>query len=151
MRGGFLHNKIMAAQLDREFRRFGCHTRNEVHVVWNGGSGFIDLVGEHGGLVVAIEIERTTHRVHRDLLKAAAIQATELWIVGPDQHICRSFERTLQRLQVRIEGVGIFVLTFGQAVQRVSNCFSLISASNVPGKQTTRPERNSSCGSSGPM
>lgn len=135
MRGGYLHNEIMANELDRAFVRAGFETHREMHVTWPNGSGFIDLVATLGTIRIAIELECSVRRVPRDLLKAAAVPATELWVVVPDRRLARSVQRVLEHLGISSRMTGIFVLTFGQALQRVTNCFSCIASSNGPGNQ----------------
>ncbi len=126
MRGSYLHNDVLIDPLDEAFRSFGATTRRESYV--NNGSvvGAVDLLVEQPHVRIAIEAELSSKRVGRDLRKAAAVRADELWIVVPTVRLVRSVRRKLATLPSAPIWLDVFVLTQGQALQRVMNCMSLI-------------------------
>src|SRR5690606_34516681 len=110
MRGGYLHNRIIAARL-----LAACH-RASVQALEHptGEGGFVDLYIEHGPLRVVCEIELSPDRIDRDLRKAIALDATHLLIVVPTPRVAA---RVMRRLE-RSGGAGqaeVFVLTLGRA------------------------------------
>jgi hypothetical protein len=86
--------------------------------------GYVDLVAERGGRRLAIEVEMSARRVANDLRKAAALGAS-LWIVVPNRRVVRAVRRRLADLGVRPTAPWICVLTLGQAMHRLKNCFPL--------------------------
>ena len=135
MRGGYLHNNFLIRPVEEPLRIHSARTRREVHVVTEAGPGFIDLVAECEDRIVAVEAELTPRRVRHDVAKAASIGACELWIVVPTWRIAGLIRRALERVEIEGSKPGVFVLTVGQARERVAECFPLFSASNEPGKQ----------------
>ena len=126
MRGSHLHNSVLIDPLDEAFRSFGATTRRESYA--NDGSvvGAVDLLVEQPHVRIAIEAELSSKRVDRDLRKAAAVRADELWIVVPTVRLVRNVRRKLATLPAAPLWLDVFVLTQGQALQRVTVCVSLI-------------------------
>ena len=163
MRGGYQHNQMQVARLKREATDRGGHVRTEHAVCGPGISGFIDLVVDFDEWRLVIEVERSTHRVGRDLAKAAAVCADELWIVTPEFKTAEAVRRKLHRLHVPARGRGIFVFTQGQAVEQIRRRFPLFSASysslenrkngkaakRSPGDKCEKFKRNEAAGRNG--
>lgn len=120
MKGKIVHNLVMVAVVAAAFRRASWATATEVAVRWGGKVGFVDLVAESDGYCIAVEAECSARRIQRDLEKAAAIMANELWIVVPNPRVRAAVNRFLVRANIRVAKAAIFVLTPGAAVQQVS-------------------------------
>ncbi len=88
--------------------------------------GFVDLVAEREGYCIAVEAECSAARVERDLDKAQALRADELWIVTPTRRVADAVQRRLGRLLIPVDPDSICVLTQGQALHRVTSCLPLI-------------------------
>lgn len=145
MRGGFIHNDVLIARLLRSFEVAGWSCDTEVPVRMGESLGFIDLVAESVGYCIAVEAEMSARRIDRDLRKAQAIHAAELWIVTPNALVAGAVRRTLHRMDVRLApdddglmdvygrngGVigdnspAVFLLTQGAAAQRVRHYLPL--------------------------
>lgn len=141
MRGGFIHNEVLIARFLRSFEEEGWSCDTEVPVRMGDGLGFIDLLAEFDGYCIAIEVEMSAKRIDRDLQKAIAIHAAELWIVTPNTRVAGAVRRTLHRMDVRVacdedgfvnfsgrnggangnHGPAVFVLTQGAAAKRLSD------------------------------
>ena len=141
MRGGFIHNDVLVNRLLRSFEVEGWSCDTEVPVRMGETIGFIDLVVERDGYCIAVEAELSARRIDRDLQKAQAIRAAELWIVTPHARVSGAVRRAFHRMDVRLardddalgsvfgtnvggngnDGVAVFVLTQGAAAQRVRN------------------------------
>ena len=123
MRGGYLHNHVLVDRLDAAWRSVGASTAREIAITDDYGqiSGYTDLLARLGPYLIAMEVELSCRRVARDLEKAMALAVTELWIVVPSIRVRRSVERRLQRLGPDPKHGIVFVLTLGQALQRVRN------------------------------
>ena len=123
---GYLHNDVLINPLDEAFRSFGATTRRESYVNNDGVLGAVDLLVDQPHVRIAIEAELSSKRIHGDLRKAVAVRADELWIVVPTVRHVRSVRRKLATLPPPPIWLDVFVLTQGQALQRVTNCLSLI-------------------------
>ena len=126
MRGGFLHNKVLIEPLDTSLRRAGAVTHLEYAVRVDDRIGYVDLFAELIGRRIAVEAERSVHRIEGDLRKAEALEVDELWIVVPTAGVARSVRRKLRSITVGIDCRRVFVLTQGQALQRVRKCLPFI-------------------------
>lgn len=137
MRGGYLHNDILTERLDAAWRSVGASTAREIAITDDEGRvcGYTDLLVRHGPTVIVVEVELSGRRVVRDLQKAVALHATELWIVVPNARVRGAVTRKLRRIPEKPEDPTICVLSLGQALQRVRNCFSLFSRANAGKKQ----------------
>jgi hypothetical protein len=123
MLGGHIHERVILESLDRALRERGAETSRQVPVRYGGKIGFVDLVARLRSEQLAIEAEMTARRAAHDLYKAAALEATRAWIVVPNHRVARSVRRKLQELGMPDQTPWICVLTLGQALQRVANCF----------------------------
>ncbi len=129
MRGKFLHNEVLLAPLGRAFEAQDWQTDYEVPIRIGEDLGFVDLVAERDGYCIAIEAENTAKRIARDLDKAAAMRADELWIVTPNLTVAAAVRRSLARQLIRVDHGGLYVLTQGEALQRVKRCLPLFAGS----------------------
>lgn len=136
MNGGMIHEHCLN-EPERLGRSLGLHTRRQVCVP---SCGYIDLTIEGNGLRIAIEAELTSKRVSRDLLKADALFADELWIVVPNAQTARIVRVRLRELNPTKENNDVFVLTLVQAITRLRLCFSDYFPTIV--KQKTKTERS---------
>jgi hypothetical protein len=78
--------------------------------------GFIDLLADKGPRRIVIEAELTPRRVTRDVEKADAVRASELWIVVPTGHVRRAVERLLRHTGRPQTDLRVHVLTVPQAI-----------------------------------
>jgi len=132
MRGRHLHNWELTNPLERAFQERGAITQREVATQIDGRRLFADLLVELSQKRIVVEVELTTKRIANDLIKGMAFGCTELWVVVPNARVARAVRRKLLRLSIRPHGAGVFILTLGQALQRVSKCFPLISGPIPP-------------------
>ena len=114
------------AEVKEAFRSFGATTHRELYVNDTTVVGAVDLLVEQPHVRIAIEAELSPKRIWADLRKAAAVRADELWIVVPTVQLVRTVRRKLATLPSAPLWLDVFVLTQGQALQRVTNCVSLI-------------------------
>ena len=126
MRGSHLHNKVLIDPLARAFESYGATAHREFYVNALGVVGAVDLLVEQPQVRIAIEAELSVRRVGADLRKAVAVRADELWIVVPTVRLVRGVRRKLATLPAAPSWLDVFVLTQGQALQRVTECMSLI-------------------------
>ena len=137
--GGFVHEQVILDPLAEALRRAGARVRRPAKAGWGRDAGHTDLFATIGSHRIAIEAECTAKRITGDLGKAMALNATELWIVVPTGKVAAAVRRKLQRLHVRAERSRVFVLTKGQALQRIANSFPLNSGLNVDDKTNDKP------------
>ncbi len=130
-RGGFLHNEVIVSSLQKAFDSRGVETALEVATRPGRRTGYVDLVAYLAQGIIAVEAECSSRRVDRDLVKAEELGAHELWIVTPDHRVRDAVRRELVALVGQSDHEGIWILTLGQAVERVGNICSFISVSNV--------------------
>jgi len=139
MRGGFLHNNVLVRGLCAQCGRIGARAEIEVPVRCGQRTRFIDVVVRNESEVIALEVECDARRIEWDVEKAMAFGADEFWIVVPDAHLACRVRRQVDKYQQSTEAGVICVLTYGQALERLRKCFSLISAANTQEKQITNP------------
>lgn len=138
--GGFVHEQILLDQLEQRFEQVGATTRREVNAGPSLPGSHVDFFAEVQGKRIAVEVELSSKRIEADLRKAMSVGADELWIVVPSPSVCRSVRRKLRTMSVRPDRVGVFVLTLGLALQRVSDCLSFSSRANPWGRKETKQE-----------
>lgn len=129
MRGKFLHNHLVA-QLALQFRRLGAIVKQEHYFRQDCVQGFIDLLIHFQGRLIACEVELSDARVGRDIKKAKAVSAVLLLIVVPNNRVARAVRHELA-IQKAPPNLTIICFTFGIVHQRLANCCSLMSPSNV--------------------
>lgn len=132
MRGGYLHNDVILKRIETALRDRGASVVREQFVSIPNGNGYIDLFADVSGTRIAIEAELTTRRCMNDIAKAIAADAHELWIVTPNARTATAVREFLaSRTPDPVATYPVFVLTLGQALQELTNRFSLITASNA--------------------
>ncbi len=131
MRGGYLHNVILIESVASEAISRGARTWREYAMTRGPRTGYMDLLIEFGTYRIAVEAELTPKRVANDVAKAIGLGVQELWIVVPDAQIARAVHRRLNRVTGHKGELQVFVLTQGQAKQRIMNSFPFCSRANV--------------------
>lgn len=126
MDGGFLHEKVILDPLESIAWAIGAKPRRQVRTA---SGRYMDLLIDLSHVRIGIEAELTARRIDNDLTKARDLAVDELWIVVPTVWVVRAVRSTLQSLQDQPVGRRVFVLTLGQARQRLAGCFSLFSGS----------------------
>ncbi len=93
----------------------------------------IDLFIEYRSHRIAIEAETSPDRVVNDVAKAVAVRATLLLIITPERRIAKAVRRRLNRPNSpgASDELEVWVLPLGQALQRIKNCFPLMTPPNV--------------------
>lgn len=126
MRGGFLHNQVMAAGLEKWFLDREAEVRREHPVKLGDGQGAIDLFIRYRHLLIACEVEFTLSRVPNDVAKAEASGADVGLIITPSGNLARAAWRLLRRRWVTngASSTRIHVFAFGIAMQRLEELFS---------------------------
>lgn len=127
MKGGTVHEHILNV-LKATFAIIGMTVSTNVVTKPGRDTGYGDLLAEGHGVRLLVEIETTSRRVANDLQKAADLEAW-LWIVTPTSRAASSVRARLKRLGVREDPPSLCVLTFGQSLSRITNCFPLSSRS----------------------
>jgi len=126
MRGGWLHNRMVAGLAD-VLRRGGAWVRLE-HAIRVGGRTLAgDLYAGLGHQTILVEVERRPDRVPTDLTKAEALGAVWCVIVTPTPRIARTVTRKLTARPELRRGLQcrIVVWPYGVAQQRVAELLSL--------------------------
>jgi hypothetical protein len=134
MRGGFVHNRVLVERLDAAFRAVGARTRLEYPIGPGTPSGFVDILATKDGVRVVCEAELRARRVEHALRKAVQLDADYLLVVTANGRTARAIRARLARagLLPGVETPRQFILTLGQALQWVTNCFPLLTATNGP-------------------
>lgn len=123
-----MHNQLILLPLVQAFELADWDTDTEAPVRVEESIAFVDLLAQREGYCIAVEVECSAARIERDLEKAQALRADELWIVTPNVAVANQVRRKLARLFVRCDGSGLFVLTQGAALERVRNCLPFFAA-----------------------
>ena len=90
MRGGFKHNTLLIAPIERAERARGAIVYREYRVVTPRLDGYIDLVVITKLRRRAYEAENNLDRVRWDVTKAIALQIDELVLVFPTGRLARA-------------------------------------------------------------
>lgn len=138
MRGGFVHNAILVGRLDVAFRAAGATTRLEYPIGPGAPRGYVDLLATLGGVRVACEAELRADRVAFAVRKAVWLDADYLLLVAPDGTTARALRARFNRLlaETEVAPPPEFILTLGQALQWVANCFPFLTPRNGAGPET---------------
>ena len=137
MKGGYIHEHLLLDGLERAFKKRGAKVRRQVSTRPGRKTGYADLLIDLESGRLVIEAEMSSKRIDNDLKKARDLEAIWLWIVVPNQKVAHSVRKQLEELGVRAIEPWICVLTLGQALERVTNCFSLFSRPKLKGKTNT--------------
>ena len=116
-----MHNDLMLAPLARAFDQEDWNTESEVPIRIGEAIAFVDLVADRAGYCIAVEVECSAARIERDLVKAQALHADELWIVTPNVGVARRVRRKLGRMFIQVDRGGLFVLTQAAALSAVKH------------------------------
>lgn len=127
MKGGYIHERLILDRIERLFKEQGVEVQRQVATVKGQHTRYADLIVRIGSHRLIVEAEMSNRRIEGDLQKAKEVSATWLWIVIPNRMVADSVRRRLRELNVREKEPWLCVLTLGQAVERIANCFSLIS------------------------
>ena len=146
MRGGFVHNRVLVARLDAAFRAVGATTLLECPTGAGIPRGFVDIFATKNGVRVVCEAELRANRVDLAVHKAMELDADYLLLVAPNGRTARAIRARLARAGPTpgTETPRQFILTLGQAIQWVTNCFPLLTSTNRP---SPAKERSSCRGS----
>ncbi|MCG3148172.1 MAG: hypothetical protein PCFJNLEI_01615 [Verrucomicrobiae bacterium] len=133
MRGGFLHNQVLAARVEHAFRASGAEVCREYRIVTSALEGYVDLMVTCGGRRIACEIELTAERIYWDVAKAQAMHAVLLLIVVPNEQLARTVRQKLTDRQTtrRPLKLSVFCLTVGAVLEALRNKSLLKSVLNV--------------------
>ena len=134
MRGGFVHNRVLVDRLDAAFRAVGAKTLLECPTGPGTPRGFVDILATMDGVRIVCEVELRANRVELAVRKAVALDADYLLLVTPNGRTARAIRARLARADA-LPGVEMppeFILTLGQALQWVTSCFPLLTATNGP-------------------
>ena len=131
MKGGFIHNHILLSPIANEATRLGMHVTCEAPIRVQNKVFFGDLLIQSDVLRILVETEMSPRRVENDLVKAAALNVSELWIVVPHFGMARLVRWKLSELGIGPEIPGLFVLVLPQAIQRLRNFYQLNSVSDT--------------------
>jgi len=138
MKGGYVHNRLLLAPVDRRARELGARVDHEVAINVGDRVLFGDLVINLGSRRILVEAEMSSRRIPKDVAKASALEGCELWILVPNPRVAASVRRKLERSHVRMEP-RIFVFSLPQALQRLGDLFHLNFGSNE-GEKTEEKE-----------
>lgn len=130
MRGGLVHNRVIAGRLERLLRLGGASVEREFPVEPGAHPRCLDLLATLGDVRLGIEIELTPRRVPADIKKAQLAGVPTLLIVTPTASSARAAKGALPR--AKASTVDIVILPLGLAAQWVTNWCSLYSDAIFP-------------------
>jgi hypothetical protein len=138
MRGGFLHNTVIVDRLDVAFRAVGATTRLEYPIGPGRPRGYVDILATLGSVRVACEAELRAERVGFAIRKAAWLETDYLLLVTADGRTARAIRARFDSVvaQGDVAPPPEFILTLGQALQWVANCFPFLSPRNGTAPET---------------
>ena len=125
MKGGYIHERLLLDRIERLFRERCIEVEKQVSTIKGKRARYADLVVKIGPHRLVVEAETSSMRVKGDLEKANEMSATWLWIVVPNRKVADSVRKQLRTLNVRETEPWLSILTLGQALERVTNCYSL--------------------------
>ncbi len=130
---GFVHEEILLRPVAGHFCKAGARIHHQYRTGPGRRAGMIDLFIEYGSHRIAIEAETSPDRVGNDVAKAVAVRATLLLIIAPERRIAKAVRRRLNRPNSpgASDELEVWVLPLGQALQRIRNCFPLMTRPNV--------------------
>lgn len=141
MRGGFLHNQMLIAPVKAAFDVCGAQTTEEVWLRAKSCEGFVDLVAEYQNLRIAVEAELTPLRIPRDIVKAVAIGADELWLIVPNAAVRRTAHQRLRRHYPDQWPGRVRTMTPPQAIQHIRKMAEMPSQTEAKVEFPTRSPR----------
>ena len=123
MRGGYLHNRGIAAELVAVLEQIGARVRTEYPAGPGRRAGSVDIYAELGELRLVCEVELGPRRVMNDVRKAEALAADVLLIVTPTAAEARAIRKRLRTFGR--SGVMVQVLPMGLAIKYLSEMSSV--------------------------
>ena len=141
MRGGFIHNLILVDHIAKKASLFGASLDREASIKIGEKILFGDLLIEIGSQKILVDAEMSSKRIANDLLKGAAFEVTELWIVVPNPRVARSVRQKLSQMSIMPRRNGLFVFSLPQALQRFEHLIELISLPNVEMEMKRKSEK----------
>ncbi len=123
MRGGYIHNRVLLDPIAEKAWRFGVQVDRDVVIRIDGKVLYGDLLIRGSSTRTLVEAELSPKRVPKDLAKAAALGAGELWVVVPNPRVARSVRQKLLQLSIGPETSELFILSLPQALQRLEGLF----------------------------
>ena len=130
MRGKYMHNVLVADPLERFILKQGGFVSREYPVALEDSYGAIDLWVTFPSISIAIEIECSPKRVLKDIRKAVAAGADELWIVVPRAAQISAIRRKMTARGYKKQ-TRFHIYTLGTAKRRVSELFSSFSLAHT--------------------
>ena len=129
MNGNESHERAIGA-LEAALTQRGIRTARQILVWCDGRKGFIDLGAFTESGLIAIEVERSTERIARDLTKARQARAVQLWIVVLNRGVKTRVREKLAALNAR-ENEFLSVFTLPESIKQVARLNELNSGSVV--------------------
>ena len=82
MRGGYIHNRVLLEPIAQKALCIpGARVDQEVAIRVDDQILYGDLLIQFGSRRILVEAELTSKRIENDLIKAAAMEPCELWVV----------------------------------------------------------------------
>lgn len=133
MRGGFVHNQVLIAQVEAHFRQLRATIHREYPTAAGRDAGFVDLFIIWYSIRIVCEAELSPARVCRDVAKAALLKADLLLIVVPNLRVAKAARARLRTCNgpPRPRGLLIWILPLGPALRRLTNKCHLMTRANV--------------------
>ena len=142
MRGRFLHNRVILAQVEERFRRLGASVFQEYPAKTGKRTRFVDLFVLLHGVRVVCEAELSFARIPNDVAKAIALDADLLLIVVSTSAACRKTQLQLKKTLTVLPGLTISILPLGVAIKRLKDQKSFLTLLNVQNWKTILHKRH---------
>jgi len=138
MRGGYIHNNVLIAPIERAERARGAIVYREYRVVTPKLEGNMDLLVITKLRRRAYEAENTLDRVRWDIMKATAFPLDELVLVFPTGRLARAAQKCVDELKAsgKVVRLSIVCVTVGAALQRIKDTNGTETESAGSTKQT---------------
>ncbi|MCH8080233.1 MAG: hypothetical protein IIA06_10740 [Proteobacteria bacterium] len=131
MRGGYVHNRVLADSIKQKALQLGVQVECEVTIEVERRILYGDLLIQGGDKRILVEVEMSSKRIDKDLVKATALKVCEVWIVVPNPKVAELVRRKIKQLMIVPGVTRLFILLLPQALQRLEELFELNSGSNV--------------------
>lgn len=142
MRGRFLHNKVILAQVEEKFRELGASVFQEYPAKTGKRTRFVDLFVLLNGVRVVCEAELSFARILNDVAKAIALDADLLLIIVSTSAACRKTQKQLKKTVTALPGFTISILPLGVAIKRLKDQKSFLTLLNVQNWKTIQLKRD---------
>ena len=131
MRGGYVHNSVLADSIKQKALQLGVQVECEVTIEVERRILYGDLLIQGEDKRILVEVEMSSKRIDKDLVKATALKVCEVWIVVPNPKVAELVRRKIKQLMIVPGVTRLFILLLPQALQRLEELFELNSGSNV--------------------